>query len=143
MKNIADSKSQARWEESFSHDLKTAAGMEFPIYCSVCGMQFSDAELFLHMTTPAFDKEGINETYDHNGKRVLDVGRFCPCAHLMVEEFKTRRDESLEGRMFRSIFSNRLLNMRSHGVDKTEAHEILMNVMQERGRRAIAALEVG
>jgi hypothetical protein len=142
MSKVKHSEEEDHWAESFGHDLKAVDCMSFPGHCSVCGMAFGDAETFLKMTTAAFNDEGVNETYDMEGHRVLDVGRFCQCGHLMVEEFRTRRDESLHGKIFRSIFSLRMRQMRSLGTEKSIAHDKLLDLMHDQGREAVIALQV-
>jgi len=119
----------SNYSSEFFYKLKTASGFSFPLKCPKCGKDYKTAEEFVQNTLPVENLENVFESYDSNKRRILEVVRACHCGKVILEEFFSRRDSSLEGIERRAEFSHYLHELRGAGMKKEEAHSELLGLV--------------
>ena len=86
-------------------NLKIFSHAVFPKYCGCCGKAYLTPEDFLEQTQPLRSQQSsLKEDETEDGQLIVDVFRNCACGSTLMDEFQSRRDTSLEGRLRRAQY---------------------------------------
>lgn len=83
----------------------------FPKKCAACGKVYETSEQFLRETQNMPNgRSSLKEAIEDNGTAIVEVFRNCACGSTLMDEFHSRRDDSIQGKNKRMQF-DKLLNI--------------------------------
>jgi len=82
----------------------------FPKTCATCGTTYQTAAQFLTETEGLPNKRSsLKEALEEDGSIIVEVFRNCPCGSTLMDEFNSRRDDSLQGKDKRDKFEQLIM----------------------------------
>jgi len=118
------------YDKYFYRKLHSAAGFAFPQDCPKCRKNFKNVEEFISKTKSVEGVDRIFESHDPQQRKIIEIVRQCSCGKVILEEFYTRRDDSLEGIERRAEFSHYLDELCDAGMVCSVARTELLSVMR-------------
>ncbi|QPK64364.1 hypothetical protein IVG45_05200 [Methylomonas sp. LL1] len=83
-----------------------ALPLKFPRQCGSCGRIYQTEAEFLQQTLGMrAGRSSLKEGEDDDGRVIVEVFRNCLCGSTMMDEFHSRRDNSVEGQRRRAEYA--------------------------------------
>lgn len=83
-----------------------ALPLKFPRKCNNCGQEYANEAEFLQQTQGlGHGRSPLKEAEDDDGEVIVEVFRNCVCGSTLMDEFKSRRDNSPEGQRRRQAWA--------------------------------------
>ncbi len=94
---------------SYLNGLTSFIESSFPKTCAVCGRTYHTAEEFLTEThNMPGGRSSLKGALEEDGTEIVEVFRNCACGSTLMDEFKSRRDNSETGKKKRQEFDKLL-----------------------------------
>lgn len=106
----------------------------FPKICPNCGRTYENLAQFLELTSPIAGHSGLKSALDDDDMPVVELFRNCVCGSTLMDFYRSRRDESDDGRRRRATFNRMLDVLVRRGISRPMAHDELLKLT--RGERS-------
>ncbi len=123
-------------DDEFCENLHELSGYQFPLKCPQCNAEYYDIKDFISRTNSTDNLQGVYELEDIAHHHYLEIIRMCSCKKILKEDFDDRRSEDAKAQHLRKIFSDHLRKLRSVGFSRSDAHEVLMDLLNKNGEEA-------
>lgn len=121
--------------------LTALAASAFPKRCRNCGRTFVDVADYVRQTEAMPDgSAGLKQSFDEEGRPIVDFFRNCPCGSTLMDSFNDRRDLSPQGEARRQRFGELLDYLASRGIERAIARRELLKVMRGEKSELLAQL---
>lgn len=118
-------------DETLFANLQTLVDSTFPKRCGNCGRNYATAAEFCAATSALSpDRSGLKQTYDDDGKPIVELFRNCVCGSTLMGDFHNRRDLSAAGSKRRQRFDELLRLLQERGIDGAVARRELLKLMR-------------
>lgn len=131
-------------DEALFANLRVLEESTFPKHCGTCGRSYATAAEFATATLALReDHSGLKQTYDEDGKPIVELFRNCVCGSTLMSDFHDRRDFSPAGGKRRQRFDELLRLIRERGIDSAGAREELLKLMRGQKSELLDRLRAG
>lgn len=118
-------------DETLFANLRALEESTFPKRCATCGRSYATAAEFAIATSAlSADRSGFKQTYDEDGKPIVELFRNCVCGSTLMSDFHDRRDWSPGGGKRRQRFDELLRLLQERGIDGAVARAELLKLMR-------------
>ncbi len=132
------SQPQSGDNEALFANLRALAESSFPKQCPQCGLIYATAEEFASATAAIRpDCSGLKESYDDEGRAIVELFRNCVCGSTLMDDFDNRRNPSPPGEKRRQRFDELLRLMQKRGIEGETARGELLKLMRGQKSRLI------
>ncbi|MBI4998501.1 MAG: oxidoreductase [Rhodocyclales bacterium] len=129
-------------DETLFANLQSLVESTFPKRCRNCGRNYATAAEFCAATSALSpDRSGLKQTYDEDGKPIVELFRNCVCGSTLMGDFHNRRDLSPAGAKRRQRFDDLLRLIQERGVDSAIARRELLKLMRGQKSELIGLLK--
>jgi hypothetical protein len=112
-------------------NLRALAESSFPKRCNNCGRIYATAEEFAVATAAIRpDISGLKQSYDEDGKAIVELFRNCVCGSTLMDTFDSRRDDSPAGLKRRRRFDELLRLLQARGIAAGVARDELLKLVR-------------
>jgi hypothetical protein len=118
-------------DETLFANLQALVESTFPKRCRNCGRSYATAAEFTAATSALSpDRSGLKQTYDEDGKPIVELFRNCVCGSTLMDGFHNRRDSSPAGCKRRQRFDELLRLIQARGIDSAVGRRELLKLMR-------------
>lgn len=116
--------------DAYFSDLTVIVESSFPRKCSCCGKTYATAKSFLVETkNMPSGRSSLKEAIEEDGTTIVEVFRNCVCGSTLMDEFNSRRDESIEGQKRRETFDRLLMMLQQQQIAEEVARAEVLKVL--------------
>ena len=110
--------------------LQEIAAGAFPKRCAMCGRNYRDADDYVRQTRRiASGRSGLKQTFDEDGRVIVELFRNCVCGSTLMDCFNDRRDTSEAGCRRRARFAELVESLVTKGLERARARTELLKVL--------------
>jgi hypothetical protein len=117
-------------DEALFANLRALEESTFPKRCRNCGRTYATAMEFATATSALrADCSGLKQTFDEEGRQIVELFRNCVCGSTLMDGFHNRRDLSPAGAKRRQRFDELMRLIQARGIDSAVARGELLKLM--------------
>ncbi len=121
--------SQARNEKVYAGLQEIASGT-FPKACATCGRKYATVDDYVQQTGRVRGRSGLKQTFDENGRVIVELFRNCICGSTLMDCFNNRREISADGTRRRQRFGELIELLIGEGMARDFAQLELLKVLR-------------